>query len=83
MHRERILSQLNRIARDELDRDAAEELHEEQRLVEDLRLDSIQLLTLATAVEDLFLIRLDEDEEQSIATVGDLIDLVERKTKIS
>lgn len=82
MLRVRILAQLDRIARDELDRDDAEELNEDQRLVEDLRLDSIQLLTLATAVEDHFLIRLDEDEEQSIATVGDLIDLVERKTKI-
>ena len=45
-----------------------------------LRLDSLQLLTLATAVEDHFLICLNEDDEQSIATVGDLLGLIERKT---
>ena len=75
---EALLQQLAKIARKELDYDG--ELRPEQRLVEDLRLDSLQLLTLATAVEDYFLIYLDEDDEQSIATVGDLLGLIQRKT---
>lgn len=76
-----LLQQLTDIARQELDYDGT--LHPEQRLVEDLRLDSLQLLTLATAVEDHFLICLDEDDEQSIATVGDLLGLVRKKTAMN
>ena len=76
-----LLQQLTNIARQELDYDGT--LHPEQRLVEDLRLDSLQLLTLATAVEDHFLICLDEDDEQSIATVGDLLGLVRKKTAMN
>ena len=48
-------------------------------LVEDLELDSIQLLSLAVAVEDRFLIELDEADEAEIATLGDLCRLVEAK----
>lgn len=77
--RGKILDAVAEIARRELRRDPEDGLREEQRLVEDLRLDSIELLTLATAVEDHFLIRLDEDDEASIVAVGDLVDLVERK----
>lgn len=78
-----LLQQLRDIARRELDHDGEldGELRRDQRLVEDLRLDSLQLLTLATAVEDHFRICLDEDDEQSIATVDDLLRLVERKSR--
>lgn len=55
------------------------ELRPEQRLVEDLALDSIRLLSLAMAVEDHFRIALDADDESGIATVADLIALVEKK----
>lgn len=51
----------------------------EMRLVEDLNLDSIRLLTLATEVENRFRILLDEADELAIETVGDLIAIVERK----
>jgi acyl carrier protein len=76
-----LLDQLSVIARRELA--YAGDLRRDQRLVEDLRLDSLQLLTLATAVEDHFLICLDEDDEASIATVEDLLSLVARKTSLS
>ncbi|MDA8017755.1 MAG: phosphopantetheine-binding protein [Thermoanaerobaculia bacterium] len=72
-----LLQQLANIAHRELDYQGP--LERSQRLVEDLRLDSLQLLTLATAVEDHFLICLDEDDESSIATVDDLLRLVQRK----
>jgi acyl carrier protein len=51
----------------------------EMRLVEDLRLDSIRLLTLAAEVENRFQILLGEEEEAGIETVGDLVRIVERK----
>ena len=55
----------------------------ETRLVEDLDLDSIRLLTLAMEVEDHFRICLDEDDEASITTVGDLVAVVEDKLAAS
>jgi len=51
----------------------------DMRLVEDLRLDSIRLLTLAAQVENRFRILLDEADEAGIETVGDLVAIVRRK----
>lgn len=51
----------------------------EMRLVEDLRLDSIRLLTLAAEVENRFRVLLDEVDEMAVETVGDLVALVRRK----
>jgi acyl carrier protein len=51
----------------------------DMRLVEDLRLDSIRLLTLAVEVENRFRVRLDELDEGGIETVGDLVTTVRRK----
>ena len=51
----------------------------EQRLVEDLGLDSVGLLTLAVAVEDHFRICLEPEDEEGIRTVGDLVRVVEGK----
>lgn len=47
-------------------------LRGELRLVEDLRLDSVGLLTLAVEVEDRFRVRIEADEEAALRTVGDL-----------
>ena len=51
----------------------------DMRLVEDLRLDSIRLLTLAAEVENRFRVLLDELDEGGIETVGDLVAIVRRK----
>jgi acyl carrier protein len=51
----------------------------EMRLVEDLRLDSIRLLTLAAEVENHFEVLLGEEDEAGIETVSDLVRIVERK----
>ena len=56
-----------------------EPLTPELRLVEDLRLDSIRLLTLAAEVENRFRVFLDELDEGAIATVGDLVSVIRRK----
>lgn len=54
-------------------------LTKDMRLVEDLRLDSIRLLTLAAEVENRFRIFLDELDEGAIETIGDLVAVVRRK----
>ena len=72
-----ILDAVSELARRELDYDGT--LTPEMRLVEDLELDSIRLMTLATAVEDHFRICLEEDDEASIETVADLVAVVERE----
>lgn len=54
-------------------------LFAEMRLIEDLRLDSIRLLTLAAEVENRFRVFLDEQDEAAIETVGDLVAIVQRK----
>ena len=51
----------------------------DMRLVEDLRLDSVRLLTLAAEVENRFRVLLDEADELAIETVGDLVAVVRRK----
>lgn len=51
----------------------------DQRLIEDLGLDSIRLLTLAVEVENHFQICLDPEDDAAIETVGDLVAVVGRK----
>lgn len=76
-----ILEAIRKIAREKLEYDG--ELRLETRLVEDLELDSIRLLTLAMEVEDHFRVALAEDDEAGIATVGDLVEVVRRKRSTS
>jgi acyl carrier protein len=49
------------------------------RLVEDLELDSISLLTLAVEVENHFRVALEPDDEATITTIGDLAAVVASK----
>jgi acyl carrier protein len=51
-------------------------LRAEMRLVEDLRLDSLKLLTLAVEVENRFRVRLEPEAEAAIRTIGDLVEAV-------
>ncbi len=48
-------------------------------LVETLELDSLRLLTLVIELEDRFRITLDQRDEDSLCTVGDLLDVIKRK----
>lgn len=72
-----ILAGLEMIARERLEVERT--LTMQSRLVEELRLDSLRLLTLAVEVENRFRVRLDPEDEGSIETVGDLVRVVERK----
>ncbi len=48
----------------------------DDRLQEDLGLDSAQLLSLALEVENSFQIQLEESQEDPPRTIGDVVDLI-------
>ncbi len=48
-------------------------------LVETFNLDSLRQLTLVIEVENRFRVRLDDQDEASLGTVGDLLDVIRRK----
>lgn len=75
--RARLLAEIADIAREKVG--WAGPASPELRLVEDLALDSLRLLTLAVEVEDHFRISLEEEDEAEIETLGDLADTVARK----
>jgi acyl carrier protein len=77
MQDQTILAGITDVARRHLDWQGP--LTAEMRLIEDLRLDSIRLLTLAAEVENRFRVVLDEADEAGIETVGDLVAVVRRK----
>jgi acyl carrier protein len=77
MSDEAILAGIQDVARLHLGWEEA--LTPDMRLVEDLHLDSIRLLTLAAEVENRFRVFLDELDEGAIATVGDLVSVIRRK----
>jgi acyl carrier protein len=54
-------------------------LSPEMPLVETFGLDSVRQLTLVIEIEDRFRIRLDDQDEASLVTVGDLLDVIGRK----
>jgi acyl carrier protein len=72
-----ILNGIAEVAREHLGWEGP--LTADMRLIEDLRLDSVRLLTLAAEVENRFRVRLDENDEAAIVTVGDLVETVRRK----
>ena len=77
MTEDQILHRIAEVARDKLDLEV--EVRPDMRLVEDLELDSIRLMTLAMEVEDRFRICLDEEDEEGILTVADLVGVVGKK----
>ena len=77
MRDETILAGIAEVARVHLDWQGP--FTAEMRLIEDMRLDSIRLLTLAAEVENRFRVLLDEADEAGIQTVGDLVAIVRRK----
>lgn len=70
--RERILEiiaeQLNRLV---------EELDPSMDFVEDLNMDSIELVETIMSVEDEFDIEIEEEKLESVHTIGDVLDLLE------
>lgn len=55
----------------------------ETRLLDDLGLDSVGMLALAIGLENHYRVVLEEDPEQPPVTVGDLVQLVEKRMRPS
>ena len=75
---EAVLASIAALASKELDHEGP--MSPATRLVDDLALDSLRMMTLAVAVEDHFLICLDEADEARLETIGDLVAVVLAKT---
>ena len=74
---EAILEGIGEVARRHLDWHG--EIRSEQRIVETLSLDSLRRLTLLVEIENRFRVRLDEESEDRLETVGDLVLAVRRQ----
>ena len=70
--RERIL----KIIAEQLNR-PVEELDPSMDFVEDLNMDSIELVETIMSVEDEFDIEIEEEKLESVHTIGDVLDLLE------
>lgn len=77
MTREEIALRLRAIVRERLAIDA--ELGPETSLLGDLQLDSLQQLELVVEIENAFEICLEPEHEEEIATVGALVEAIERR----
>ena len=76
MPRAEFLEGVRRVFADEL---KIESLTEETHLVRDLKLDSIQQLTLVVELENRFRVAFGQGDETGIENVGDVVDLIERR----
>jgi acyl carrier protein len=77
MTREAIVEQVNRTLTDEFEIPPGK-LSPDQRLREDLDLDSLDAVDMIVALEQRFKIRVDEEQAKLIRTVGDIYDSVEK-----
>ncbi len=76
-----VLAAIVEVARRHLDWNG--QVSRDMPLLETFDLDSLRQLTLVVEIEDRFHIRLDEHDEESIATVGDLVDVIRRKLALA
>jgi acyl carrier protein len=74
--RAQILEGVRSVFADEL---KMEGLTEETHLLRDLKLDSIQQLTLVVELENRFRVAFGQGDETGIESVGDVVDLLERR----
>ncbi len=77
MNHETVLVGIIQVARKHLDWHDPVTL--DMRLVEDLALDSLKLLTLAVEVENHFQICLDPEQDHELETVGDLVSAIQKR----
>jgi acyl carrier protein len=78
--RAEILAEIRRVL--SVDLEVKEPVEPHHGLAGDLGVDSMGAIILAVALEDRFLVKL-SDEDASTVTVGDLVDLVERRSEES
>ena len=80
MERGAILEGVREVFADEL---KIHDLTEDTHLLRDLKLDSIQQLTLVVELENRFRVAFGDGDEAGIERVGDVVDLLERRLSAS
>jgi acyl carrier protein len=75
--RQKIIEELLEASESSLD---ASEIEAETNLRDDLGLDSLQAVTVVMALEQEFGIEVDDEEIDGLQTVGDILELLARKT---
>jgi acyl carrier protein len=78
MDREAVAERLSGVLVTELGLDS-EKITESARFEEDLDVDSLGVVELLMALEDEFVVKIPDEEAESIMTVGQAIDLVHGK----
>lgn len=76
MEREKIFQELKNILKDTVTVEE-EEITMESDLVDDLNLDSLDLVDLALSVEQVFGFEFSDEQLQQIKTVKDVVDIIE------
>ena len=59
----------------------ADKIKQESKIVEDLGADSLDVVELLMSMEDQFGISVSDEEAVKLKTVGDIVALLEKKTK--
>lgn len=77
VHVDEVLRAINEVVQGEIGLKVT--VRPESELLKDLRLDSLSLMTLVVALEDRFLVALEEDDAAHVTTVSDLAGLVVRR----
>lgn len=78
MDRTEITAKLTKVLVEELGLDA-DKINDDARFEEDLDVDSLGVVELLMALEDVFEVSIPDEEAESIQTVGQAIDLVQAK----
>lgn len=76
-----VRSTIHKIVHDVLNVDA-EKITDDAKLIDDLSADSFDTIELTIAVEDEFEIDITDAEVEGLKTVGDVIELVSKKTAV-
>ena len=75
----RVLEEIRRIAR--VDLEFAGEVLPTARLNDDLHLDSMAMIVVAVGLENVFRVKLQEEDAGQLVTVGDLVQLVVQRVR--
>ena len=78
MERSDITAKLTKVLVEELGLDA-DKISDDARFEEDLDVDSLGVVELLMALEDVFEVSIPDEEAETIQTVGQAIDLVQAK----
>lgn len=77
MDRDEILQKIKDVISDQIAIDE-DDIELDSSLEDDLDVDSLDLLQIVTAIEDEFNITIDDDAFESVKTVGDAVNYIEK-----